>query len=46
MNLTESIEILREHNEWRRWWEWEPTNPKELWEAIDTIIDNVEMYLI
>jgi hypothetical protein len=40
MTLTEAIEILRTHNEWRRGAEIEPTDPIILGEAIDTIVNS------
>jgi len=38
MQLKEAIEILQKHNEWRRGSEIEPTDPKLLGIAIDTVI--------
>jgi len=43
MKLKKAIEILDDHNQWRRWnEEYTHTNPKELWIAIDTIIEDYE----
>ena len=47
MTITEAAEILRKHNEWRRWdGDWldgpEQPIPKQIGEAIDVIVAYVE----
>ena len=42
MTITEAIEILKSHNEWRRGGDGEMTNPTELGVAIDLIIGHYE----
>ena len=42
MTIDEAIKILKEHNIWRRGAEMEPTNPKLLGIAIDTILKHFE----
>ena len=39
MTQEQAIQILKDHQEWRRWGDWEPTDPTQLWEAIDVIIE-------
>lgn len=40
MKTIQAIQILKQHNKWRKWDETIPeTNPWELWEAIDTIVE-------
>lgn len=39
MNLTQAIQILKIHNEWRRGAEIEMINPKLVGQAIDKIIE-------
>ena len=46
MKLKEAIRILKNHNCWRRWIMWyNSTNPKKLWIAIDTIVNEYETNL-
>jgi hypothetical protein len=42
MKRKEAIKILEDHNIWRRWGEWEMTNPIELWEAIDICLEELK----
>lgn len=42
MTITEAIEILKSHNEWRRGGEGEMTNPAVLGVAINLIIEHYE----
>lgn len=44
MTIEQAIEILERHNKWRRGDDDIPeTNPKELGEAIDTVVDNFKI---
>lgn len=44
MNIEEAIQILKDHNKWRRGADMPMTDPKILGEAIDCIVDaNVEI---
>lgn len=44
MTIEQAIEILERHNKWRRGDDEIPeTNPKELGEAIDTVVDNFKI---
>ena len=41
MTLKQAIKILSEHQEWRRGWDWEMTDPTQLWIAIDIILNEL-----
>ncbi len=42
--LKSAIETVKRHQKWRRGGEGEPTNQKELGEAIDILIEAAEKY--
>jgi hypothetical protein len=42
MKLDEAIEVLEAHNKWRRGEETQQQSPKEIGEAIDTILEAVK----
>ncbi len=40
MDKQRALKILKDHQEWRRGWDWPITDPTELGKAIDWIILN------
>ncbi len=42
MNKQEALEKLKLHQEWRRGAAIEMLNPKEIWESIDKLIEELE----